>query len=341
MTAEAYGALAETAERRLALEWDCPKAMRAILSLIVRLSYGERRSWACIPNLGDVVAVTGYHKSTVSRALRGAVKRRYLMTAKFGEENLYQVCTATRGAAAEGRGAEGVEDASRAAALARLVEIQRRRAGGEADADGQMRMPEFFASEEVETPAAAFEAMMEQVQGAPGSGSGPEREPVVSGGAVLTEAELDRMPEADYRVYLAGLAEQIRSVSRPPPPSVSRVATIEPEAVRVGPGSVARADVERLDAEFARMTHGLSAEATHALRVLREEVKHAGKVQEAQFLKGRVFWRETAAKHPLALAEAAGAHKGRRLESGFVAKQPAGWVWAVVREMLGNQAPSG
>lgn len=144
----------ECAVRRVEREWQVSDCERECLRLVAELSFGLEQSWALVPGVCAFAEATGFHKSTVSRALRSCVARGLLMVLRRRNETLYQLCLAERG---ERRGQEHVMTAARA----RLLEINRRRLRGVEDVDGQMRLDGILPNEEIEAPAMAFEAAVE------------------------------------------------------------------------------------------------------------------------------------------------------------------------------------
>lgn len=157
MTLEAYNAIAASARQRIEAGWKCTDAERAILGLVNDLSYELGQSLAVVPCLSDFAAALGVHKSTVSRAVRSALKKGYLLIVKRRDETLYGICMDTPADAAPTG-----EQESRESARRRLVELNENRLQGQADSNGQQRLPGIFESEEISAPAQAFAAMLQQ-----------------------------------------------------------------------------------------------------------------------------------------------------------------------------------
>jgi hypothetical protein len=164
MTRDAYEAMAGCARRRIAGEWVCTDAERAVLGLVNELSYALGQSFALVPCLGDFAAVIGMHKSTVSRAIRSALKKGFLIIMKRRDETLYSVCLETPGTVATGAAVNSD------AAKKRLVTLNENRLQGMADGNGQGRLPGILPNEEADAPVRAFGVMMESLMGAGGAG---------------------------------------------------------------------------------------------------------------------------------------------------------------------------
>lgn len=310
MTPDAYKALEECARRRVVREWGCTEAERAILLLITELSYGLRQSWAVVPTLSDFAEATGFHKSTISRALRSALKKGFLMFLKRRDETLYAICTSTRAAPSA-----TPENSTQEVARKRLLEINTRRCQGTADVDGQGRLPGILPSEELDAPAAAFEALIEVELAV------TEQAPPANVEPVLAAPEEEDI-EAKLR-RLGDSMERQRTLGEGPPPGRS-----VPGPLR---GSISA------DAQMSAFCRGLAGEALHAMQRVREECISAGALQEAAFLKWGRLWKQRCTKFPRAYLEAAGAHKAKRLEDGRPADEPGAWIYRTATEILSVQ----
>lgn len=283
---ETYTALKACALSRIEAEWHCGDTERCLLRLIVELSYGLGQSWCVVPNLADFAKACGTHKSTVSRALRAAVQKGYLQILSRRHETLYCVLTATR---------EVQDDLQeQEAARARLVEMNRTRLRGQADADGQSRLPGVFESEETAAPAAAFAALVEDP---------PTRGPA--------EESLERL---------------MRTFEQRRPAEPERVA-----APLIHRGQ--KMEVGSYESQWAEVTKGLGNQALHCLENIREECRHR-KGGEAEFFQWRWKWRQRAQKHPHLYLEAAGVCKALRLESGKIQDSPGAFIYRSVEAAL-------
>lgn len=307
MTTETYLALAACARRRIECEWACSGAEGGMLMLIAELSFDLGQTWACIPCLADFAAVLGVHKSTVSRALRSVRKKGYLQVLMRRDETLYSICTETRGemAPAHDDGAQ---------VKAKLVEMNKNRRAGTADADGQQRLPGVLPSEEIEAPARAFEAMIEveaAPENVPRGTTLPPATRATAGDAEETDAEFHARLERMTRTM-----EAVRETPQPQPQAPSRQ------------------EIHSLDAEMAKLCRGLKGEPLHALERLREEFKSGGKLQEAVFFKWGRPWRTRAINHPRQCLEVASEHKNMRLCTGTTADEPGAWMYRALQELL-------
>lgn len=312
MTNDTYIALGACARKRIEHEWSCSSAERAILQFITDLSFDLGQTWAYVPCLSDFAAVLDIHKSTVSRALRSALKKGFLLVLKRQDETLYSICTETRGNAVPA-------DATKAAEVrARLVAMNQTRLQGHADPDGQQRLIGVLPSEETAAPARAFEAMIEAPEQplpaphlVPRETNSPPPTPAIAGdGAEETDLEFQRRLEGMVKA-----AEDARQ-------RVSE-AVAKPSA----------ADASNLDKEMVKLCRGLSSEQKHVMERLREEFASGGKLQEARFFKYGGYWKSLVKKHPRQCAEVAGEHKNMRLISG-PANEPGAWMYRALQELL-------
>lgn len=328
MNNETYPALAECARRRIDDEWRVTAAEEVLLRLVCELSFDLGQSWACVPCLADFADVLGIHKSTVSRALRSARKKGYVQVLMRAEETLYGLCLQTREAT------PAAEHVDREEARRKLVELNKNRLQGTADADGQQRLPGILPSEETEAPALAFEAILEQPQTATQS---PPRvtEPVPRGTQEnpASRAQADDESHDAFQARLEGMvraaerrrqeeaqAESVRPNTESPPPRTAAPTTDEQR---------------RLDAMMHKICAGLKGEPLHAMQRLREEFASAGKLQEAAFFNWGMKWRQRCKEAPLLVLECAGAHKDMRL-NGKPAKEPGAWIWSQMRVSAGG-----
>ena len=285
---ETYTALKACALSRIEAEWHCGDTERCLLRLIVELSYGLGQSWCVVPNLADFAKACGTHKSTVSRALRAAVQKGYLQILSRRHETLYCVLTATR---------EVQDDLQeQEAARARLVEMNLTRLRGQADVDGQARLPGVFENEETAAPAAAFSALVETPSVRPSS-----------------EEPLERL---------------MRTFER------RRIDAAPPEAQSPRPGQrPQRMELGSYESQWAEMIKGLGSQVLHCLEQIREECRHR-KGGEAEFFQWRWKWRQRAQKHPHLYLEAAGVCKALRLESGKIQDSPGAFIYRSVETAL-------
>lgn len=304
MITETYTALAACARRRLAGEWDCTAAERDLLTLITELSFDLQQTWAAVPCLADFAAVLGIHKSTVCRALRSARQKGYLLVMLRREETLYSLSTETRGNAPETPG-------KASQVKARLLHINRLRAGGTADLDGQQRIPGVLPSEETEAPAKAFAAILEEPTSAtpPPSHVAPEDD--------------DTETDAEFRTRLERMVLTMEAQRQEP---------LSP-AVQV-PRSPSPSEAQTFDEQMKALCRGLRGETLHAMERLREEFASAGKLEEAAFFKWGRLWKSRAQKHPLQCLQIAGEHKALRLEHGRCADQPGAWMYRALQSLL-------
>ena len=307
MTSDTYIALGTCARRRIEHEWSCSSAERAILQFITDLSFDLGQTWAFVPCLADFAAVLDIHKSTVSRALRSALKKGYLLVLKRREETLYSICTETRGNAAPA-------DAGRAQEVrARLVALNQTRLQGQSDPDGQGRIPGVLPSEETAAPARAFAAMLEapptSEENVPrGTNETPPTRAIAGDGEEETDAEFHSRLEGLVRA-----AEARREREAEPVPKTA-------------------ADASNLDREMIKLCRGLNDGTKHVMERLREEFASAGKLQEAAFFKWGPVWKQRARQYPRQCLEVAGEHKNLRLTVG-PAKEPGGWMYRALQEM--------
>jgi hypothetical protein len=331
MTSETYMALAGCARKRIEQEWSCSAAERSVLQLVADLSFELGQTWALVPCLGDFAAVLGVHKSTVSRALRSALKKGFVLVLKRREETLYSICTETRGTATPADAQQGE------AVRSRLVKLNQTRLQGLADADGQQRLPGVLPSEEVEAPGRAFVAMMEEPQAASnaaasasnqgldatlavprGTMATPETRATAGGGDDEPPDELHRKLEAMVRAQEKAWGEV-------------------PEA---GPARVPASPQEKdsLEKEMVKLCRGLNPEQRHALAQVRTEFQSGGKLQEAAFFNWGRLWRKHVINHTRICLEVAGEHKALRLSTGKAANEPGAWMYRAMQDLLGAVA---
>lgn len=308
MSDATYTALADCARRRIEQEWDCSGTERELLRLITYLSFDLGQTWALIPCLADFAAILGVHKSTVSRALRSVRKKGYLLVLMRREETLYSICTETRGTAAETRG-------TAAETRSRLVEMNKNRLQGKADADGQQRLPGILPSEETAAPAAAFAAMVEESERAtiqpPDATNHVPRETTLP---ATTRAAADDGTDEAFQRRLERM-----------------VTTMESQRGDAPAESLPR-NTDRFDEEMERLCRGLKGEPLHAMERLREEFQSAGKLQEAVLFKWGRVWRKRCLQQTRPLLEACGEHKNLRLTTGKGADEPGAWIYAAIRD---------
>ena len=288
MIDETYITLKSCALLRIEDEWHCGATERVLLKLIVELSYGLGQSWCVVPSLADFCAACGTHKSTVSRALRAAVQKGYLQILSRQNETLYCVLTTTRERQEDGP-AQGV-------ARERLLELNRVRLRGQADPDGQARLPGVFESEENEAPAAAFSA--------------------------IVETPAARPPAEDRLDLLMRTFEQRRHENAPPE-------RVPPPAVQ----SAQRMEIGSYESHWQEMTKGVGNQTLHCLEQIREECRQR-RGGEAEFFQWRWKWRQRALKHPQLYLEAAGVCKALRLETGKVPDSPGAFIYRSVEAAL-------
>lgn len=308
MTNETYPALAACARRRIDDEWRMTAAEESLLMLVCEMSFDLGQSWACIPALADFAEVLGIHKSTVSRALRSARKKGFLQVLMRADETLYSLCLETRGQT------PASENGRRDAARKRLVEMNKNRLQGRADADGQQRLPGVLDSEELDAPAAAFEAMME----APQAETIPEEATIIPP-TTRAHADDDDETDAEFHARLERLTMTMEAQRGDPPSPPPRSST--------APGSV---NSDTFDDEMDKYCRGLRGEALHAMQRLREEFQSAGRLQEAAFFKWGRVWRRRAVEYTRAVLEACGEHKNKRL-TGQGADEPGAWIYSALR----------
>lgn len=308
MTSDTYNALAACARRRIEAEWSCSAAERALLTLLAELSFDLGQTWACIPCLADFAAVLGVHKSTVSRALRSARKKGFLLVLMRREETLYSICTETRGVVA----AQAV-DASQV--KARLLEMNKNRRAGTADADGQQRLPGVLPSEEIEAPARAFAALVEDIAKEP---KNVPCETITPPATRATSGDDDNETAEDFKARLERITRE--EMQREGAPENVRLTTT---------------DAKNMELSMAKLCRGVKGEALHALQRFREEFASAGKVQEAAFFKWGGRWRRDALRWPRQCLEVAGEHKALRHTSG-AANEPGAWMYRALQDLTAN-----
>lgn len=291
MTDDTYTTLNETARRRISEEWSCSAAEGQLLLLICDLSFALGQSWCVVPCLADFAAACGIHKSTASRALRAAVQKGYLQSLSRQGETLYSLIVTTRGQQRE-------QDRGREEAKERLLKLNRTRLQGRADADGQERLPGVFDSEEIDAPAAAFAAMVEQPREIV---SAVPADPLQKLMATMREREREQEPQPPER----------------PPPRA--------ETQRMVVGS--------FDSQWSEMTRGLNDQAIHCLEQIRSEFQQR-KGAEAEFFQWRFLWRKRAMRQTRLYLEAAAVCKAMRLESGTVCDSPGAFIYRSVEEAV-------
>ena len=317
MTNETYIALGACARRRIEQEWECSAAERAVLQLVTELSFDLGQSWALVPCLGDFAAVLGVHKSTISRALRAALKQGYLLVLKRRDETLYAVCTETRGtkAPADRQSAEQVR--------ARLITLNPTRLQGAADANGQQRIPGVLPSEEVAAPGRAFAAMVEDFSEATeDKAKEPKNDPRRTITPPATRAHSGDDDDESAEDFKARLERITRE-------EMQRETGMAENAPRVFPQSN---DAKNMEASMTKLCRGVKGEPLHALQRLREEFASAGKVQEAAFFKWGGRWRRDALRWPRQCLEVAGEHKALRQTSG-AANEPGAWMYRALQDL--------
>lgn len=341
MMTETYQVLAECAHRRIGQEWACTEAERAVLSLVNDLSFCLGQSLALVPCLADFAAVTGLHKSTISRAIRSALKKGYLMIVKRRDETLYAVCTDTAGTVATEEGQD------REAAKERLVQLNETRLQGQADGNGQQRLPGILPSEEIAAPAAAFAAMLEA--------SEPEKRPnelcsddsppaatrVNSPVYVAPEevlGKLDRLTRAmDER---RGDGVRVASAAVAPDPVKPDVVLFanHPQGQRPLVATEARRrSGGREPARWEAISRGLQGDALHALETIREECILAGEKEEQAFYQWGLTWRKRCTAFPLASVQAAGICKAMRQEGSRV-RAPGAFIYRELQRLTASPA---
>lgn len=315
MTLETYKALADLAFKRIEQDWTCTDAERAVLNLVNELSFVLGQSLALIPCLGDFAAATGLHKSTISRAVRSALKKGYLQIVRRRDEILYSVCTDTP---ANTPSPDGAEE-SKESAIHRLVKLNEERLQGKSDGNGQQRLPGIFESEELHAPAQAFAAMLQQdLQAAVGTSlSPPAAAPAPPAPAPMRQCHVT-ISEIDDR--LSRLRDSM---------DLAREAPTAPAPVRRS--SVTSQTYEQ---QWLEMSRGLSGDALYALERLREECQLAGPREEASFYQWRFKWRKRAMHFPRQCAEAVGVCKAMRQE-GNAPKHPGAFVYRTLQSVVG------
>lgn len=314
MTLEAYNAIAASAHQRIEVGWKCTDAERAILGLVTELSYELGQSLAVVPCLSDFAAALGVHKSTISRAVRSALKKGYLLIVKRRDETLYGICMDTPADAAPAGAQE-----SRESARKRLVELNQNRLQGQADSNGQQRLPGIFESEELDAPAQAFAAMLQQdLQTAVESPlSAPQTAPVPSAPPPRHQCHATSSEIDDRLTRLRDTMDLAREAPADPPP------------VRRTPMGSASYEQQWLE-----MSRGLNGDALYALEQLREECQLAGPREESSFYQWRFKWRKRAMHYPRQCAEAVGVCKAMRQE-GNAPKQPGAFVYRTLQSVVG------
>lgn len=313
MITETYTALADCARRRLAGEWDCTAAERDLLTLITELSFDLQQTWAAVPCLADFAAVLGLHKSTICRALRSARQKGYLLVMLRRDETLYSISTETRGNAPEtpGNGSQ---------VKAKLVQINRVRAAGTADVDGQQRLPGVLPSEETEAPAKAFSALLEVP--APSASASPPAPRPMSGGD-------DDETDAEFQTRLERMVLTMESKRGDPHPAPA----FAPEVPR-SPRHLTPLEAQTFDDQMKTLCRGLRDDQRHAMNLLRDEFASAGKLEEAAFFKWGRLWKSRVTKHPLQCLQVAGEHKALRLTTGQGADQPGAWMYRALQSLM-------
>lgn len=315
MTCETYTALAACARRRIDSEWSCSNSERDLLMLITELSFDLAQTWAMIPSLADFAAVLGVHKSTICRTLRSARKKGFLLVLMRRDETLYSVCTETRGTPHE------AEDDRAAKTKARLVEMNKNRRAGTADADGQGRLLGVLPSEEVEAPARAFAALVEDFS------KEPKSVPCETIPTQATRANVgvddDDETDAEFHARLERMTRSMEQARGEVPATQSSPPSIPPS----------RQECQSLAAEMDKLCRGLKGTTLHAMERLREEFASAGKLQEAAFFKWGRKWRSHATKWPHQCLEVAGEHKNLRLTTGG-AREPGAWMYRALQELV-------
>ncbi|MBK8037727.1 MAG: hypothetical protein IPK22_11415 [Verrucomicrobiaceae bacterium] len=311
---ETYTALAACARRRLSGEWECTAAERDLLTLITELSFDLAQTWAAVPCLADFAAVLGLHKSTVCRALRTAREKGFLLVMLRRDETLYSICTETRGNASERPG-----EASQV--KARLLDINRVRAAGSADVDGQQRLPGVLPSEETEAPAKAFAAMMEVPE--PSASAPPPAPHPMSGG---DDNETDNETDAEFKTRLERMVLTMESKRQDPVSPALEVPR--------SPRDRSPLEAQTFDDQMKMLCRGLRDEQRHAMNLLREEFASASKLEEAAFFKWGRLWKSRVMKNPLQCLQVAGEHKALRLTTGEGANQPGAWMYRALQSLM-------
>jgi hypothetical protein len=318
MTNETYMALAGCARRRIEQEWVCSAAERAVLGLITDLSFDLGQTWALVPCLADFAAVLDVHKSTVSRALRSALKKGFVLLLQRRDETLYSICTETRGTL---RPADrGAGEAVRA----RLMQINHTRQQGAADGDGQQRIPGVLPSEEMAAPARAFAALLEVPEVATQTSvDGTKNVPCETISAPATRAHAgddDDETNEEFQRRLEGMVRAAEKARGEEP------AVMQPRS---------RDEGTALDKEMVKICRGLDSQGKHTMERLREEFVSGGKLQEAAFFKWGRLWRTRAKQYPRECLEVAGEHKNLRL-TGAAANEPGAWMYRALQDLLGG-----
>lgn len=314
MTLEAYNAIAASAHQRIEEGWKCTDAERAILGLVNELSYELGQSLAVVPCLSDFAAALGVHKSTISRAVRSALKKGYLLIVKRRDETLYGICMDTPADTAPTGEQENRESARR-----RLLALNENRLQGQADSNGQQRLPGIFESEEINAPAHALAALLQQdlqtaVESPP---SAPRATPVPSAPpprhqCLATSSEID-----DRLTRLRDTMDLAREAPADSLPSRRSVASST-----------------SYDQQWLEMSRGLTGDSLYALEQLKEECHLAGPREEAAFYQWRFKWRKRATHYPRQCAEAVGVCKAMRQE-GNAPKQPGAFVYRTLQSVVG------
>lgn len=318
MTLDAYTALSNCASRRIESEWLCTDAERAVLSLINELSFALGQSLAIVPSLSDFAAATGFHKSTISRAIRSALKKDYLMILKRRDEILYGICTETEGTVATTTG-DNKEEAKK-----RLVELNQNRLQGKADANGQQRLPGVLENEEVEAPTRAFAAMMHEISDEPSPVrdlGGTER---TAGVATAQRPGPENRPRlgssnvsaTDVETRLSRLTERMEEAREQRHPSP----LFEPTP----------RTTSSYEKQWNEASRGLQGDSLYALELIRDECVIAGPKQEAAFYQFRFAWRKRVQERPRLAAESAGVCKAMRNE-GNPPKEPGGFIYRTMQ----------
>lgn len=332
MITETYTALAACARRRLA-EWDCTAAERELLTLITELSFDLDQTWAAVPCLADFAAVLGLHKSTICRALRSARQKGYLLVMLRRDETLYSIATETRGNASETPG-------KASQVKARLIEINRVRAGGTADLNGQQRLPGVLPSEETEAPARAFAALLEAPQSPPPPAAPA---PATRAPARVGTDDDDTETDAEFIARLEKMVttmEEKRGDAAAPAATASRTTpppSAQPTAAP-SPRSPTPAEAQTFDEQMKALCRGLNDSQRYAMDCLRDEFRTAGKLEEAAFFKWGRLWKSRVTKHPLQCQQVAAEHKALRLTSGKGADQPGAWMYRALQALITSAA---
>lgn len=331
MTCETYTALAACARRRIESEWSCSNSERDLLMLITELSFDLAQTWAMIPSLADFAAVLGVHKSTICRTLRSARQKGFLLVLMRRDETLYSVCTETRGTPHE------IEDDHAAKTKTRLVEMNKTRRAGTADADGQQRLPGVLPSEEVEAPARAFAAMVESsfAEATENKDKEPKSVPCETIPAPTTRTNVgvddDDETDAEFHARLERMTRSMEKARGDVPATQSSPPSIPPS----------RQECQSHAAKMDKLCRGLKGTTLHAMERLREEFASAGKLQEASFFKWSAVWKNRVLGRDINLPginhnhclEVAGEHKNLRLTTGG-AREPGAWMYRALQELV-------